>query len=168
MKRFLYSIVLTVFSFNAFSNPTAFYRGADAIVERSALPLEIYLPSHRFLILQALRNSRFLGNHGAWNPAIPVHFQNMTTDRNPQTYVDSFMQLMFPSPDGINFTPNQAGSDPISRLTIDDLVKLIGLSKSPEVSAKDVQDALFPDVRFTPVIQNNYPAFLRYEFLSHI
>lgn len=78
------------------------------------------------------------------------------------------MQLMFPSPDGINFTPNQAGSDPISRLTIDDLVKLIGLSKSPEVSAKDVQDALFPDVRFTPVIQNNYHAFLRYEFLSHI
>lgn len=169
MKRFLYSLVFVAFSFNAFSNPHdgKFYRGADAVVASRDLP-SFYLPSQRLSLLQALRNYRFSGNRGNWNPEIPVHVQSIDGEMNPQTYVDSLIQLLFPSPDDVNLTPNQAISDPFSRLTIDDLVKLISLSRNPEIWGEDVRRAVFPDFKFRPVITNNYFAFLKYEFSRQI
>ena len=138
-----------------------FYRGADAVVAKSSLP-EFYQPSQRFPLIQAIQNYRFLGNQGHWDPEIPVHVQSISADENPQTYVDSFIQLLFPSPDGVNLTPNQAESDPLSRLSIDNIIDLINFSKKPDTSEEDLHKRLFPDVKFSDEVRENYHEFLKH------
>lgn len=169
MKKFLYAGVLALFSFNAFAqyHDGKFHPGADAQV-RGKLP-SIYFPSHWSTGLSIVANIRFNGEGGFWNPEYPVHPQSVTGDHDPQTYVRSFVELLFPSPDGENLTPNQLPSDPISQLTIDQIVKLIqfcNLSKERNISEAEVLDAVFPGVKISEEVKAVYKEFLKYEVVS--
>ncbi|MEB3702918.1 hypothetical protein Bealeia1_00108 [Candidatus Bealeia paramacronuclearis] len=165
---FRFSFVVSVlFSSQGFAvGDGHFYKGADEIVAKSKLPL-FYQPSQRFSLIQILSNARFFGNLGIWKPQIPVHVQALDPKGAPQTYTDALFQLFFPSPDGVNLTANQASSDPIGQLTLHDVVMLIKLSSTNQLTEKDLLN-VFPKSKFDEEIRKDYPQFLRYEFMRQI
>lgn len=161
-------ILSFLFSTSAFAiGDGKFYKGADSIVAQSQLPL-FYRPSQRFSLIQSLRNARFFGNHGIWNPEIPVHAQALERAGAPQSYTDSLLQLLFPSPDGVNLTANQANSDILGQLRVESITQFIKLSLQPQLAESDILDYLFPDAKIDEGIRKSYQDFLRYEFLRQI
>lgn len=88
---------------------------------RKKYPQVPYVPSLRFVHAQIVENMRFLRDSHSWIPDIPVHAQsvspNSLSKSCPPDFRTSFVQLAFPSPDGVIFLANQATSDPISKLT---------------------------------------------------
>ncbi len=170
MKRFINFLfgLSFLFSTSTFAiGDGKFYKGADSVVAQSSLPL-FYQPSQRFSLIQSLRNARFFGNQGIWRPEIPVHIQALEVNAAPQSYTDSLLQLLFPSPDGVNLTPNQANSDPLQQVGIEKIAQLIKLSSHSQLTETDILNCLFPDAKIDEEIRTSYLAFLRYEFLRQI
>lgn len=167
MQRFInfFFVLSFLLSTNVFATvDSKFYKGADSVVAQSSLPL-FYQPSQRFSLIQSLRNARFLGNHGIWRPEIPVHIQALQPNTAPQSYTDSLLQLLFPSPDGVNLTANQASSDPLQQVGVEKIAQLIRMSLHSQLTETDILNCLFPDAKIDEEIRTSYLDFLRYEFL---
>ena len=170
MQRFINFLFILSFLFltNAFAGGDGtFYKGADAIVAQSSLP-PFYQPSQRFPLIQSLQNARFFGNQGIWNPEIPVHVQALNPDSAPQSYTDSLLQLLFPSPDGVNLTANQASSDPLQQVEVEKIAQLIKVNSQPQLVESDILNCLFPEAKIDEEIRTSYLDFLRYEFLRQV
>lgn len=64
-----------------------------------------------------LRNLRFFGDYGPEpRPELPRHPGAGPRD-HPQDAVAGVIQYLFPSPDGVNFVPNERSKDPIGQLS---------------------------------------------------
>lgn len=147
-----------------------------------------YLPSLRFVHFRLLENMRFVRSAHNWDPDIPIHPQSVcltSLSRSyPPDFRTSFVQLSFPSPDGVVFLANQAASDPVSKLTPRHIGHILFLVEGYLRNPREERDKLsFKKALYTRMttavlpasrradyeeLSRNYKEFLRFEFKNSL
>jgi hypothetical protein len=108
-------------------------------------------PIHGFTAIKTgmLANFRFFGFYGEPNSRFPCSKPYLEKKDCPQDATSSFLQRLFPSPDGVNFVANQVPSQVFSRFKPSTIGKILGkLSKirPSERSHLEYQDQLIEEL----------------------
>ncbi len=107
-------------------------KGVDDLLSESYPHLS---PIHGFTLLgtKTLENMRFYGNYnsekkgyGCLDPKSQIGQLLRQQNDCPQDSISELIQRLFPSQDGVNFVPNQIGSDIASHLDSETLGKIVG------------------------------------------
>ena len=200
IQRFILRLsFLIILSTSLKATDLYFFDGLDKFVQSKLFskgyPSALYYsPSLRFSEKERIKNGRFFGNYGQWNPEFPVHFQAISFDDGivfcPQDSISSILQLLFPSPGSIELQPNQTISDPINSASfktlgmmsrkIDEGSMISEVEKS-EQTLRDSLHQLFPleereektsffDVPAVSLKEciTHYKAFLAYDFKKNL